>query len=443
MWDKEAKKVVAIIKGYDKFLMEEDDPLKLVDFFPQPEPALLIEAPNTLIPIPEYTMYQFQAEELNDVSARIEALVKSMRAKGFFPGEDTETINELMMSDENILVPLPDWAMHAEKGGLNGIIDWFPIRDVAEVWVKLLQERKEILQVIFQLIGLSDIQRGSTDPRETKGAQQLKANFGSRRLLPKQRRLQNFFRDILRLQGEIIAEHFSTKTLQEMTGTEVTDEMRAIMRSDALRSFTIDIETDSTVAIDEERDKQGVAEFTNALSQILREIAPIIEKEPATALPLGKMVLWMTRKFKIAREVEEEVEEFLQTFTKQTDNKQLSPEQQLQAQKAKSEQQIAEAEQKIKNAESQADIARKDRESQAKIQRENIEFNAKMRLKGAAVQSSEKSNVIPINKNFQVIREGNNPQGEIVGATLTENGVTKTLRLEKKDGKIVGGEISA
>ncbi len=466
LWDKQDKKVVAVVRGYDKFLMKEDDPLKLVEFFPQPEPAVLIESPNTMIPIPEYTMYQFQAEELNDVSARIEALVRSMKAKGIYPGEDADKINELFNSDENILIPDPDWASHAEKGGLGGIIDWFPITDVAAVWVKLLQERQEILQVIFQLIGISDIQRGSSDPRETKGAQQLKANFGSRRLIPKQRRLQNFFRDLLKLQGEIIAEHFSTKTLTEMTGTEVTDEMRAIMRSDALRSFTIDIETDSTVAVDEERDKQGMAEFTAAFSSYLREIAPIIEKAPSTALPLGKIALWITRKFKVARDVEDEVEEFLKTFQQGQEQQTSAQDAEIAAQQAEQQmiQQEAQGKQKIKEAESQAeqqrkdkesqaDIAREDRESAASVGRDNIEFNAKMRLNKLGDQkairdialldrklgTADNSNVIPINKNFQVVRDGD----EIVGATMVENGVTKTLTLTKENGKITGGDISA
>ena len=47
------------------------------------------------------------------------------------------------------------------------------------------------------------------------------------------------------------------------------------------------------------------------------------------------------------------------------------------------------------------------------------------------------------NKNFQVVREGDRPDGEILGATLTENGVTKTLRLQKTNGKVTGGDISA
>ena len=96
IWDKEAKQVVAVVKGYDKLLMKEKDPLGLKGFYPQPEPAMMIETTDTLVPIPEYTMYQFQAEELNKISERIASLTDSMRLVGFYPGEDAAEINRLL-----------------------------------------------------------------------------------------------------------------------------------------------------------------------------------------------------------------------------------------------------------------------------------------------------------------------------------------------------------
>ncbi len=46
----------------------------------------------------------------------------------------------------------------------------------------------------------------------------------------------------------------------------------------------------------------------------------------------------------------------------------------------------------------------------------------------------------PINKNFRVVRQDNDPEGEILGATLTENGVTKTLTPTKENGKVTTPE---
>lgn len=452
LWDKEEKQVVAVVKGYDRFLMKQDDPLRLQGFFPQPEPALMIETTDSLIPIPEYTMYQFQAEELNDISERIANLVKSMRAVGLYPGEDADKINNLLKSSENMLIPVDNYAAFAEKGGLRGVIDWLPIKEIADVWQRLLVQRQQLTQSIFELIGISDIQRGASDPRETKGAQQLKANFGGRRLLPKQQRVQRYIRDLLRIKAEIIAEHFSAKTLSLMSGTEVTDEMRAIMRSDALRTFTIDVETDSTIAPDDQQERQGVAEFLGAMSQYLQQVLPIVEAQPAAVEPLGKMLLWMTRKFKIARDVEQEIEDFIDAFKsapQQSEDKEAEAAKaklQIQAEESKAKQQLAEQE-------SQAEQARKDREVQAEIDRKELLLRLDLRERGLSQEKTSRElsildakarkergeNVVPINTGFRVERDG---QGQIVGAQMASNeGGVKTLKLQRENGKVTGGEI--
>lgn len=454
LWDKEAKKVVAVVEGYDKLLMKHSDELKLQGFFPQPEPTLLIETPDSLIPIPEYTMYQYQAEELNTITQRISKLVDAMKVKGFYPGEDVAKMQSLMASDENILVPVDGWAAYAEKGGLKGMIDWMPIKEIVDVWQKLVIQREQLMQQIYELIGISDIQRGSSDPRETRGAQELKANFGGRRLRPKQQRIQRFFRDILRIKAEIIAEHFDPKTLQMMTGTEVTMEMRAIMRSDALRSFNIDIETDSTVAPDEEMEKRGVAEFLSAMSNYLGQVMPLVQSQPAAVVPLGKILLWMTRKFKMARDVEQEVEDFIQAFQKmpaqnngeaEAKMKELEQKLQIMVQEKQKKLEIEENESKSdiarKDRESQADIARKDAEARAKMQRDSAVTAADLRLdeqKGQAQvkaigdksKSDEKSknNVVPMNRSIRLIK---NDKGQTTSVEVVDEGGSRTIEVER------------
>jgi hypothetical protein len=77
---------------------------------------------------------------------------------------------------------------------------------------------------VFELTGISDILRGETDPNETLGAQQLKAQTGSRRISTVQRDLARFARDLAELVGEVIAEVFSPETMSEMSGLDLTSE---------------------------------------------------------------------------------------------------------------------------------------------------------------------------------------------------------------------------
>ena len=70
---------------------------------------------------------------------------------------------------------------------------------------------------------MSDIIRGMSDPRETATAQAMKGNWGSLRVRDKQKELARFARDVLRLQGEIIAGQFGVSTLKAMTDLKMFD----------------------------------------------------------------------------------------------------------------------------------------------------------------------------------------------------------------------------
>ncbi len=470
IWDREDRKVYAVVEGYDKFLMAGiDDPLKLRAFYPSPEPILIVETPDSIIPIPEYTMYQYQAEELNRVTMRIDNLVDAMKLSGLYPGSQKNLIEQLLNSKENTLIPVEDWGAITERGGLQGMIEWLPLRDIADAWQKLTIQRDHLIQAIFELTGISDIQRGQTDPRETKGAQQLKASFGSRRLLPKQQDTQRYFRDLFRLQAEIISEHFQTETIAKMAQMPMSKEIEAareVMRDDALRSFSIDIETDSTIAADEQAEKQGVAEFTTAMGSFLGQTLPIIQANPAAAAPLGKMMLWMSRKFKISRDVEEEIEDFLQTLQPK---KEQGPSPEQQAQQAEQQKQQAEMQAKaqqaqaalqIKKAESDADTARKDAEAQAKIERENALAQLQRQKLALDIEAAKQKLLLDreeaearvvlsaVDQRQKSLQEASKPEkssdsgSSKIQVNVGETTAKKITLLRDKDDKISGAEVT-
>jgi hypothetical protein len=57
----------------------------------------------------------------------------------------------------------------------------------AAVLKELYAQRDQLVQAIYEISGISDVLRGSTDAQETLGAQQIKANFGSLRLKERQK----------------------------------------------------------------------------------------------------------------------------------------------------------------------------------------------------------------------------------------------------------------
>jgi hypothetical protein len=166
----------------------------------------------------------------------------------------------------------------------------------------MYQERIRLIQSIYELTGISDIQRGSTDPRETKGAQLLKAQFSSLRLMPRQKKVERFVRDLFRLMAEVIGEVFSPETMTRITGLNVTPEILDLLRDD--NSYQIEVETDSTILPDEAADKAAVGEY-------LQAVAGFMQMQAQGGIPREialKILLWASRRFKVSREIEDLIE---------------------------------------------------------------------------------------------------------------------------------------
>lgn len=341
IWDKSTRKALWISKGYpDDVLDEVDDPLRLRNFFPCPRPMLATTSNDSLIPVPDFIEYQDQADEMDNLTARIAMLTDSLRVAGVYNKDADEEgrIAELVdPRSGNIMVPVSNWAAFAQSGGMNGAISWMPIEEVATVITTLYTARAQVKADLYEITGISDIMRGQGDASETATAQRIKGQFGTMRLKERQAEAQRFIRDIMRIKGEIIAEHFSPDTLRVQTGIEMPDaappmmppptgmapgaapvsaksqpatwaDVMALLRNDAMRSFAIDIETDSTIAVDDEEEKKSVSEFFSAVGSLLTQAMPIIQAAPETGTMFGEMLLFGVRRFRAGRQLEGAIE---------------------------------------------------------------------------------------------------------------------------------------
>jgi len=285
-------------------MKEGGDPLRLQDFYPTPEPLMPINTNDSLRPIPLFTLYQHQANELDKLTRRISILMGALKVVGLYAGNEKDTLRRLFEADENQMIPVADWAAIAQSGGVAKLVDYMPVEQYAKVLQALFAEREKVVQQIFEITGIADIQRGVSDPRETKGAQVLKAQFGSQRNLTPKQETERYFRDTLRIAAEIVSEHFSADTIQRMTGLQVPQEVKQLLESDLLRTYSIDVETDSTVAPDEERDKAEMANALQGVSGYLTAIFPLAQAG-IPAEPLVKLLKVYLRKFRWGREMEE------------------------------------------------------------------------------------------------------------------------------------------
>ena len=87
-----------------------------------------------------------------------------------------------------------------------------------------MELRQQLIQDIYQIVGISDIMRGDANAAETATAQSIKAQFGSIRIRERQQELARFSRDIIRMLAEIICNQFQPDTLLKMTNMELPSE---------------------------------------------------------------------------------------------------------------------------------------------------------------------------------------------------------------------------
>jgi vacuolar-type H+-ATPase subunit I/STV1 len=162
------------------------------------------------------------------------------------------------------------------------------------------------------------------------------------RLGRRQSEIQRFARDLFRLKAEIMAEKYDVEMLSQITGQEITKEMLQVMQQDGPRGFKIDIETDSTIMVDEKAEQENVAKLLQAIAQYIQGIAPAIQAGMFSKEAAQSMLLMVVRKFRGSREVEEVINAM--------SSEEGSPEQALQ----QAQQQIAQMQQQMQQVQEQA-----------------------------------------------------------------------------------------
>ena len=367
IFDKRVRKVIVVSPDYkEEVVVSWDDPLNLMGFYPFPKPLFATQTAGEMMPLPDFHFYQDQADELDVVTARIDALIDMLKVRGVYDQTFEELVGVLKSNDGD-LTPVKDfYARFTAAGGkLESVIALMPITEIAEVLAGLYNQRDQIKQTIYEITGIADIVRGQSDASETLGAQQMKGKFADMRLSRRRAKVNAFFRDLFRLKSEIIAEHFSRETLQLMTGVEITDDMDAILKSDVLRAYKIDVETESTMAVDAEAEQKSRTEALTALTMYLEKAIPAVQAKVMPMELAKELALFMVRGFKRGRQLEDVLERI--GANEQDPNSAEA----LRTQLADAQQQLNQAKQQLQEG------AQYVKELEAKVQGKQVEETAK------------------------------------------------------------------
>jgi hypothetical protein len=308
IWCLEHRTVYWVCEGMDVICDAKEDPLGLKEFFPCPQFMLANATSQQYAPRADYILAQDQYDELNQVTTRITMLEKAIKVVGVYDKSADGVQRMLTELCDNELVPVDNWAMFAEKGGIKGQVDWLPIEEVAKALQILRDYRTELVNLLYQVTGMSDILRGSTQSGETATAQSIKAKFASTRVQAMQDDFARFATDLQRLRIEIIAKHFDDENIVAQSNMEATPDAEYIPQAlemiRSLDAFKISIKSETLAAQDMAALRQEKAEFIGGLSQFLTAAQPLIDKHPASAPVLLEMLKWAMTGFKGSSTIE-------------------------------------------------------------------------------------------------------------------------------------------
>jgi hypothetical protein len=402
--DKHDRKRYWLVKNFHKLLDERGDDLGLHRFFPAPRPLMANALSDELLPTPNFTFYQDQANEIDELSTRIVAISKALKVAGVRDAS-AEGLDRLLSEGvENQLVPVTGWAALKDKGGLAGVFELIPLKEIAETLSFLREQRKSLIEDVYQLTGIADIVRGFSDPNETATAQEMKGNFSILRIQDAQMEVQRFARDTIRIVGEIVA-GYDIETLKSISGVKLLtnaekqqlqfqiqllqqqaaqpqagppaggapapaapnpggsgpappnaggqaapgmmhpqaaptmgatapgqappspeklallelptwEEVENLLANPVHREFRLDIETDSTIRMDDDAEKASRVELVSAVGAFLDKAVMAGSTAPEIIPMLGELMMFAIRSFKSARPIEQAFEDAMDALQK-------------------------------------------------------------------------------------------------------------------------------
>jgi hypothetical protein len=471
MWDKEDKMARWVHKDVAQFLDEKEDPLKLPDFFPCPKPLFANLVNDTLIPTPDYSEYQDQAIELDELTSRISAITRAIKVAGVYDAS-APGIERLMAEGlENKLIPVEQWAILSEKGGMAGVMSMLPMKDIAATLLSLYEARDKVKIDLQEITGMADIVRGANDPRETATATNTKNKFVTMRLTDLQDDMARFTKDSIKNIACIIATHFSIDTIKKICGVKLMtmqekqqtmmqyappppppmmqgqppaappqppqpipdnvqemlnnpswEEVEKLLRDEPGLCFRIDIEADSTIKIDQDAERDSRMEFLKAAGSFLTSVQQV--QDPVLKPMMVKMFMFGARGFKVGRDLESTFKLTANKIDKAAANPQ--PQQSPEMVKVQGEIQLAQATQKAQadqmTQQQQMDMQENAQEHQFKMQEIQqkdflsekelqMKYDGKLREKQMDIDASKQTDTMQ--KNHELRLNGTSNEEEV------------------------------
>jgi hypothetical protein len=100
------------------------------------------------------------------------------------------------------------------------------------------------------------------------------------------------------------------KQIDKLNETATVEKVMKLLRDQKTRPFVLDIETDSTIAPDENAQKQRATEFITAVGGFMGQAIPLVQAVPQSAKLMAETLKYVASQFRAGRQLEGVIEEF-------------------------------------------------------------------------------------------------------------------------------------
>jgi hypothetical protein len=311
IWHKTKKKVVWWVKGFGELLDSKDDPYELEGFWPCPRPMFANLTTSKLVPLPDFVLAEDIYNEIDEVTCRIVLLEEAVAVRGVYDKNSEEVKRLLSEAKTNDMIPADNFDVFKEKGGLAGVVDFLPIDMIVSAMDKLREYRAELINLLYQVTGFSDIMRGQSAAGTTATTDALKAKFAGVRMQAFQQEFARFASDTQSIKAEMVSKLFDVETIISRSNVKYMsqpDQQLAMQAVELIKSdlyqYRVEVKPEAVSMADYAAIKQERTEFLTGVAGFLQSAFPLMQAAPWATPFLLKMLQWASAGFRSGSTIE-------------------------------------------------------------------------------------------------------------------------------------------
>jgi len=298
-------------------------------FFPCPIPLMTNQPTDEFWPVPEYYQLVEIIEDVHVIFSRMMSLTRAIRARLLFDNNVEGLQEALSEASEGDAFGVPNLAqaLITNGGSLEQVCQYIPVEKMIGALQQIYTALEQRLNTIYRLTGVSDLLQGliSDGTQRTFGERQMLEKYALNQHAEPQRKMQEFVKDCYELLCEMALKNFEDESLERYMMPRTAPEAHknnflsalALLKDDRKR-FRIDLETDSTVALNEQYDKQMRAELVNTLTSAIEKVAQVATTQPALLAIELHALKFMIQGFRQGKAFQEEITQAIDLVIEQT-----------------------------------------------------------------------------------------------------------------------------